>query len=162
MSNLQTAQALIEQFAHAVGIPGLTLDEEGLMTLRTGDDHLVNVAHDASSGELILSAEVHPDADALPPSALRRMLVTNVKLHAESGPAFAIAPGEGTVVLEHHLPLHDLEYSQFEMVWTKFLDQAERARTKLEHLVNTSAISNDNPPQEGEPLSSEQLFVLRA
>jgi hypothetical protein len=162
MSNIQTAHALIEQFSHAVGIPGLTLDEEGLITLRTGDDHLVQLAHDASSGELILSAEVHPDADTLPPSALRRMLVTNVKLHAEAGPAFAIAPGEGTVVLEHHLPLQDLEYSQFEEVWTKFLDQVERARTKLAHLVNASASSNDNPTQEGLPLPSEQLFILRA
>ncbi|WP_038171427.1 type III secretion system chaperone [Verrucomicrobium sp. BvORR106] len=158
MSSFQTAQSLIEQFSHSVGVPGLTLDDEGSLTLRVGEGQLVQVAHDPSSGELILSAQVHPDANELPPSALRRMLVTNVKLHAESGPAFAIAPDDGTVVLEHHLSLANLEYSQFEAAWTLFLDQVERASAKLAHLTE----SHTAAAYDGEPLSSEQQFVIRA
>lgn len=155
---LQVAQALIEQFSHALGIPGLALDEDGMTTLRMGDGLLVQVAYDASSGELIFSAVVHPEASDLPPAALRRMLITNVKLHAESGPAFAIVPDEGSVVLEQHIPLTDLAYSQFEEIWTTFLDQVERARAKLGQLVDSTAM----PKREGEPKADENLFILRA
>lgn len=157
MSSIQTAQSLIEQFSHSVGVPGLTLDDEGSLTLRVGEGQLVQVAHDPSSGELILSAQVHPDANELPPAALRRMLITNVKLHAESGPAFAIAPDDGTVVLEHHLSLANLEYSQFEAAWTLFLDQVERASAKLAQLAEAPA----SQPADTEPVSSEQFFVVR-
>ncbi|WP_050026336.1 type III secretion system chaperone [Verrucomicrobium sp. BvORR034] len=158
MSSFQTAQSLIEQFSHSVGVPGLTLDDEGSLTLRVGEGQLVQVAHDPSSGELILSAQVHPDADELPPAALRRMLVTNVKLHAESGPTFAIVPDDGTVVLEHHLSLANLEYSEFEAAWTLFLDQVERASAKLTQMAE----SHTAAAYDGEPLSSEQQFVIRA
>lgn len=158
MSSFQTAQSLIEQFSHSVGVPGLTLDDEGSLALRVGEGILVQVAHDASSGELILSAQVHPDADELPPVALQRMLITNVKLHAESGPAFAIAPDEGTVVLEHHLPLANLEYSEFETAWTLFLDQVERAGAKLAQLAHSHA----SQQADNGPAISDQFFVVRA
>lgn len=158
MSSFQTAQSLIEQFSHSVGVPGLTLDAEGSLALRVGEGILVQVAHDASCGELILSAQVHPDADELPPAALRRMLITNVKLHAESGPAFAIVPDDGTVVLEHHLSLSNLEYSQFEAAWTLFLDQVERASAKLAQLAETPATQQ----ADNEPASNDQFFVVRA
>lgn len=158
MSSFQTAQSLIEQFSHSVGVPGLTLDDAGSLTLRVGEGLLVQVAHDESSGELIFSAQVHPDADELPPAALRRMLVTNVKLHAESGPSFAIVPDDGTVVLEHHLSLANLEYSQFEAAWTLFLDQVERASAKLTQLAEAPTPQ----PADTEPVNSEQFFVVRA
>ena len=157
MSTLSSAEALIEQFSHALGIPGLALDQDGLMALRAGDDVLVQIAHDAATGSLTLSSEVHPSADALPPSALRRMLVTNVKLMTEEGPAFAIDPNNGTAVLEHHIPLQDLDYNRFESIWITYIDQVERARTKLGQLVGASTSTSE----VDKPANSDQLFVLR-
>ena len=95
----ERASALVGELGELLGIPGVVLDESGMVTLVLGDaPRLVNLGFNAPAGTLDLMLcldEVVPTA-----SQLSRLMAANFGWTATLGAVLALEPTSGALVVQ--------------------------------------------------------------
>ena len=114
---------------------GLAFDSDGFIELRIGTDLHVSSGVTPGQEALVLAAEVRANADRIPPTLLRRILITNSRLATRNGPSFAIVPGVRALLLQQRIPIAELDYPQFETLWLEFLETHGKAVSALAALM---------------------------
>lgn len=122
---------LVNQYARAVGMGPLSLDDEGRCSLLFDDKFSVTLAPQPETGALILFAELGPVSPDAELDLCRKMLEANyLWQHTGGWGTLALAPERHpnvprTAVLTHQTPLASLDFGAFRNRLTDFVDTAE-------------------------------------
>jgi Tir chaperone protein (CesT) family len=152
---------LIDHFARTLGLEGLAFDRDGIIELEVGDNIAITLGIDQHEHALFLGSEVVPQAAALAPTILRRLLITNARLAVRSGPSFALVPEVGSLLLQQRIPLAGLTYPDFERTWLSFVETHEAATAKLAQLTRTNEGTPPNSDDAELSLEDQQRLFLR-
>lgn len=143
MEPSQQAQTLAKELAADIGLSELAFDEDNKIVLLIDGGKVLNILADDQTGGLVLFMRIGTEVAATPETS-NIALRANFAWLETRGATLAIEPAGGRLVLQHQLPLHDLDYPRFRSAIERFLETADYWSA----IATDSAADQEQPAEE--------------
>lgn len=154
MSGRQDLAQLVADLGRSMGLPGLRLDEDGLVALAFDGRLVLHIGHEPATDLAVLYIELPAPCGGREPGTLERALLEANLTAAETGGAsFALHPETGRPFLVRRLPAPGLALPEFEAMVRDLLDAAEAWSARLARPADSA---------EAIPVLPARPFEMRA
>ena len=148
MSDVQ-AQQLLDHVAELVGLPGLTLDDEGFCSILFDDRLAVNISYAADTELLTLYCNLGEIAADQVERVYPLLLEANVLWAGTGGATLGVTPADRCVILAFQDRIKDIDPQRFQTLLEGIVDTSEFWLSRIDrsaHAADEAPVRNILPP----------------